>query len=196
MSRVGLWKYLKNFEKHSTSYKLTEWLLRLVKLISEMSLPQRSKTKLKLSATKKALKTAQPHLFSNFHFNDLGRKTVLLLWSLAHLSQFHCQDRSFGFQSSFCKKYLYLLSGASHFSLSQYLLWSSQLALKLILTQKILIEALISLCKVLILIPIFGVHFLLLPIRPAEGSSLEYTYEVNNHHQKSLTFSLWFSLSM
>ena len=58
--------------------------------------------------------------------------------------------------------------------------------LKLILAQKILIERLISLCKVLILIPIFGVHFLLLPIRPAEGSSLEYTYEVNNHHQKSL----------
>ena len=196
MSRVGLWKYLKNFEKHRTSHKLTEWLLRLVKLISETSLPKRSKTKLKLIATKETLKTAQPHLFSRFHFNDLGRKTVLLLWSITQLSQFHCQDRGFGFQSSFCKQYLYLLSDASHFSLSQYLQWSSQLALKLILTQKILIEALISLCKVLILIPIFGVHFLLLPIRPAEGSSLEYTYEVNNHHQKSLTFSLWFSLSM
>ena len=124
MSKVGLWKYLKNFEKHSTSYKLTEWLLRLVKLISEMSLPKPSKTKLKLSATKKALKTAQPHFFSRFHFNDLGLKTVLLLWSLAHLSQFHCQDRGFGFQSSFCKQYLYLLFDASLLSLSQYLLWN------------------------------------------------------------------------
>merc|ERR550534_3578028 len=39
-------------------------------------------------------------------------------------------------------------------------------------------KAMKSARAVLILIPIFGVHFLLLPIRPAEGSSLEYTYEV------------------
>ena len=31
---------------------------------------------------------------------------------------------------------------------------------------------------VMILVPIFGVHFLLLPMRPVEGSVLEYPYEV------------------
>ena len=32
---------------------------------------------------------------------------------------------------------------------------------------------------VFILVPIFGIHFLLLPIRPAKNSSLEYPYEVD-----------------
>ena len=32
----------------------------------------------------------------------------------------------------------------------------------------------------MILIPIFGIHFLLLPMRPLKGSSLEYPYEVGN----------------
>merc|ERR1711971_41650 len=39
-------------------------------------------------------------------------------------------------------------------------------------------KAMKSASAVLILIPIFGLNFLLLPIRPAEGSRLEYTYEV------------------
>ena len=32
----------------------------------------------------------------------------------------------------------------------------------------------------MILIPIFGIHFLLLPMRPLKGSSLEYPYEVGD----------------
>ena len=36
---------------------------------------------------------------------------------------------------------------------------------------------------VIILVPIFGIHFLLLPIRPAKDSSLVYPYEVNFHPQ-------------
>ena len=39
-------------------------------------------------------------------------------------------------------------------------------------------KALQSARAVVILVPIFGLHFLLLPIRPVKGSSLEYTYEV------------------
>ena len=32
---------------------------------------------------------------------------------------------------------------------------------------------------VLILVPIFGIHFILMPMRPEPGSSIEYVYEVN-----------------
>ena len=33
---------------------------------------------------------------------------------------------------------------------------------------------------VLILVPVFGLHFLLLPVRPRTGSQLEYCYEVSS----------------
>ena len=35
-----------------------------------------------------------------------------------------------------------------------------------------------SVRAIIILVPIFGLHFILLPVRPSKGSSLEYAYEI------------------